>query len=123
MQQVEVHYLIHIRLLMLDISTTKSNSSNQFISTSDSRLEVRVPLDEHKQLQLNNLLALASAGKKQLAVDTDESDEDPASVTTGSNRVKINTDIELISPSPICYTHYVPSFIMPITSNWYFNYK
>ena len=63
MQQVEVHYLIHIRLLMLDISTTKSNSSNQFISTSDSRLEVRVRLDEHKQLQLNNLLALASAGK------------------------------------------------------------
>ena len=80
-------------------------------------------LNEHKQLQLNNLLALASAGKKPLAVDTDENDEDPASVTTGSNRVKINTDIELISPSPICYTHYVPSLIMPITSNWYFNYK
>ena len=90
MQHVEVDYSNHTYMLMQDISTTKSNSSHQFISTSDSKLEVQVRLDEHKQPQFNNLLALASAGTKPLAVDTVENDEDPASATTGSRKSSKN---------------------------------
>ena len=54
-----------------------NTSSNNFISSTDSKLEVKVRLDKNKQPAFKNLLSLASSGAKPLPVDTEELEVSP----------------------------------------------
>jgi len=52
----------------------EQHSSHQFISTTDSKVDVKVRLNHANQPEFKNLIDLASTGENPLAVDTEEID-------------------------------------------------
>lgn len=56
------------------VAAHSSSTSKQYISTTDSKLNVKVRLDKNKQPEFKNLISLASTGEKPLPVDTEETE-------------------------------------------------
>lgn len=74
-------------------------SSQHFIATNDSKLEVKVRLDLDGEPEFKNLLSLASAGEKPLAVDTEEIDKVQALETPKRDLKTVGTPDRKSTPS------------------------